>query len=219
MWAVVVHADIVVDSDVPYAAQPTSAATVALMIFSFLGLSLLIPPLIVQYQIRNIGQCFMIICVFLANFFTFINAVIWPNFSYADWWDGAVLCDIEAKLYWAIFTGVTCATVCTTRRLALAIDPNNLTINTTRSDRMRATIEDFLICLTIPVIQICLHYVIQYNRYYVAAVIGCIASYDNSWPTIVINYIWPPLFSLLNCYYASKIDLLCLSCSANISES
>lgn len=198
------HNVFVFDDNPVYTEEETSAQAIAIPIFGTIALLLLIAPFVVQARGGNIGQCAQFFWISLCNFFTVTNAIIWPNFNWMDWYNGHGYCDIQAKLFFPTFTGVACATVCITRRLALAVDPNKMQISETRRQRVQAATEDLLICFLFPVLQIALHYVVQYGRYYITAIGGCLASYDNSWPTILIMYIWPLIFSLINCYYSGQ---------------
>jgi hypothetical protein len=181
---------------------PKSAQAVLLPIFASLAIVLLIVPFIWHWRLRNIGACSLIFYISLANFFTFINVIIWPTENFDSWWNGVGLCDIEVKLKWPLVTGLACTTLCITRNLANVLDVDRAEVVPTRASKRRKVFIDLAICYTVPVLQIALHYIIQVNRYYIVAISGCKPSYDNSWPTIVIMFMWPLIFCLINCYYA-----------------
>jgi hypothetical protein len=101
-----------------------------------------------------------------------------------------------------LVTGLACSTLCITRNLANVLDVDRAEVLPTRASKRRKVAIDLAICFTIPVLQIALHYIIQVNRYYIVTISGCAPSFDNSWPTIVIMFMWPPIFCLVNCYYA-----------------
>lgn len=105
---------------------------------------------------------------------------------------------------YSLVTGVNSSTMCITRNLALMFDTDKQIVAPTRAMRRRKIWTDVGICFGIPIMQAALHYIIQLNRYYVLVIGGCAPSFDNSWPTIVIMYIWPVIFGLVNCYYAGK---------------
>jgi len=190
------------DTEIMEPVYPKSAEAILLPIFASFAIILLIVPFIWHWRLKNIGACSLIFYISLANFFTFINAIIWPTEDFDSWWDGAGLCDIEAKLKWPYVTGLACATLCITRSLANVLDVDRAELSPTRSSKRRKVAIDLAICFTVPVLQIALHYIIQVNRYYITAIGGCAPSYDNSWPTIVIMFMWPLIFCLVNCYYA-----------------
>jgi pheromone a factor receptor len=180
------------------------AASIALPIFSIFAILIPIVPLITQFRTRNVGLCALIFYLELMNCMTFVNAIIWPNQDYANWWIGYGLCDVEVKIKAVLGTGAPCATLCITRRLARVFDEDAQVVHETRATVRRHRLVDIAICFGLPLLQMALHYLTQLNRYYLEPIGGCVTSYDNSWPTIVIFFIWPPLFSLLNCYYGSE---------------
>ncbi len=182
---------------------PKSAEAILLSTFASLAIILLIVPFLWHWRLENVGACSLIFFISLGNFFTFINVIIWPTEDFDSWWNGAGLCDIEAKLKWPYVTGLACATLCITRNLANVLDVDRAEISPTRASKKRKVAVDLAICFTVPVLQIALHYIIQPNRYYITTIGGCEPSYDNSWPTIVIMFMWPLIFCLITCYYAS----------------
>lgn len=198
---------VVLGASQPYELEQTSAQAIALPIVGIVSLLILIAPFIVQWRGKNIGQCAQIMYISLANLFTVTNALIWPNFNWMGWWNGVVFCDIQAKLQQPIITGVACATVCITRRLAIAINPDKMRVSESRRERIRIISEDCAICFLVPFLQICLHYVTQYNRYYIGAISGCMASFDSSWPTLAFMFVWPLIFCMFNCYYSGICHL------------
>jgi pheromone a factor receptor len=185
---------------------PLSMA-IALIVFSASALVILVVPALWHWKVRNVGACSLIFHLTLGNLCTFINAIIWPNENYASWWNGVGLCDIENNIKWPYITGVTCATACITRNLAVVLDVDRSELNTTIARKHRKMLLELAFCFAIPVLQIPLHYVVQDNRYFIQAIGGCGPVFDQSWPSIVIMYIWPLLFSLLNCYYACKYPI------------
>ena len=181
--------------------HPLSAEAIALPTFTCIGILIIIVPFTWHYRNSNVGTCSLILFVTLANFFTFVNAIIWPTDDYKNWWLGYGLCDIEAKLQFPYMTGVGCATLCITRGLAIAIDVDRAEMLQTRSSKRRKVLTDLALCFALPILQIILHYIIQPNRYYIEPIGGCAASFDNSWPTVAIMFMWPLILCLINCYY------------------
>ena len=190
------------------ATSSTYAQAVALTVFSAFAIIVLIIPAIWHYRVNNVAACSLIFYLSIYNFTTFVNTIIWPRDNYSDWWDGQILCDIEVKLEWPFTTGLACAMACITRNLAIVLDVERANIHSTKAMRYRKLMIDLAICFVIPILQIALHYISQPSRYYISVIGGCTPPYDRSWPTIVLFYMWPTIFSLINCYYASK--LLCL---------
>jgi pheromone a factor receptor len=83
----------------------------------------------------------------------------------------------------------------------MAINVDWADVLETRSSRRKKAFIDLAICFTLLTLQMLLHYIIQPNRYYIEPIDGCTASYDNSWPTVVIIFMWPLILCLINCYY------------------
>jgi pheromone a factor receptor len=187
-----------------FVVDPISGQAIALPIFCLIAILInIIPFLALSSGSRiNISACSLIIYIFLANLFTLINSLLWPTNDYANWFSGIGLCDIETKLQLPIITGIAAATACLTRELAEALDTKSAKVTSTRRDRRNKIIIDSLLCFALPTLQIILHWLVQDVRFFLAVLAGCGASYDASWPTVVIMYIWPVIFSLLSCIYS-----------------
>lgn len=189
----------------PFASSTNlKAQAIALPIFAALSIGIIITPFIWHYRNKNIAACTLIAWLILSNVFTFVNAIIWPDENFSTWWDGPGLCDVEAKLTWPMFTGVPAALACITRNLARVLRIHSSGLSTTKRQRRRILFVDCLILFLVPFLQLVLHYCIQTNRYFIIAVGGCAPSFDESWPTIVIMYIWPQIFALVADYYCSR---------------
>lgn len=189
----------------PYATVTNlKAQAITLPIFSLFSTAIIIIPFVWHYRNKNVAACTLFAWLVLSNLFTFINAIIWPNEDFASWWDGTGLCDVEGKLSWPMFTGIPCSICCIVRSLARVLRVDRANLNTTKKQRRRMLIVDLLICFLVPFLQLAFHYCIQPNRYLIIAIGGCAPSFDSSWPTIPVMYIWPPIFALAACYYSGK---------------
>ncbi|KAI9862909.1 MAG: a-factor receptor [Trichoglossum hirsutum] len=130
-----------------------------------------------------------------------MNSLIWPTGDVSNWWDGAVLCDIQAKLFWATYSGDAGALAAIMRNLARVMDVNRGALVPTRAQRKREVIIDVSFCFAYPIFHIATHYIVQTNRYYIFQIVGCTPSWDWSWPTIVLIHIWPSIFCIIGSYY------------------
>jgi pheromone a factor receptor len=182
----------------------TGANAIALPIFAALALAVTYTPLRMLYKVKNIPVCTLIIVIGIQNFFTLLNAILWPNNNQSTWWMGDGLCDIQVELKAPLFTALATSTACLTKSVADAVNINKTRFIQTRAMRQRKVLIECLFCFAVPVLQMILHYVVQANRYAIAPIYGCADVVDNSWPTIAILYAWPPIFALLNAYYAGK---------------
>ncbi|KAI9700248.1 MAG: a-factor receptor [Candelina mexicana] len=182
-----------------------SPSAVALPILAALAIVSSTPPLIWHYKNRNTAACSLVFWIILVNFFNFANALIWPTDDTAHWYDGNVLCDIEVKLMGASNLGVVGALACIMRNLANVMDTDRTGLIPTRLQRRRQVAVDLLLCFGGPMYMIIIHYIVQPNRYYIFAISGCTPSYDNSWPSIVLVFIWSPILCLLDTYYCGLV--------------
>ena len=199
---------VVVQSTSQAPALERSASAVILPVFALFGIISTLPPIVWHARNGNIAACGLIFWTILGNLFTFTNALIWPTNDVSTWWNGVGYCDVQAKLQWPIITGGAGALCAIMRNLAIVIDVDRAQIRPSRSQRRRAMMIDLLFCFGYPVFFICIHYIVQPNRYNILTISGCDASYDNSWPTVVLVLIWSPIFSMGTSYYCGEIVVL-----------
>ncbi|KAH9827295.1 Pheromone A receptor [Teratosphaeria destructans] len=190
-------------SDAPAASTQPYPTAIALAALSALVLVLMIPPLAWHCRNRNFGAtalCLWAMVVMLLQ--CFVNAIIWPNDDIASWYDGAGLCDVEVKLQVASATGLPSSLACVLRGLANAMDTKRVSLGKTTAQKRKDFAFDFSLCILFPALQMVFHYIVQGRRYYLLGIAGCEASFDNSWPTVVLLIAPPLLFTLLDAYYA-----------------
>jgi pheromone a factor receptor len=199
------------DPSLPLVAYPLTANAVLIAVFSFLGIILMIVPLIMVYRVRSLPGVTLVATNLVCTVWAFLNVCIWPREDFASWWDGAGLCDIESTLRTPMYTLLALAVCVLTRDLARAVDVNHPRFFETPTQRRRRHMVDALCIFALPIIQLPLHYVVQYNRYSIIAVYGCGDILDGSWPTIVLMSMWPLLIGILNCYYISKYPCMTFS--------
>ncbi len=111
---------------------------------------------------------------------------------------------MEAILKYPLTLALATSLCRLTQGMANALDVDNAQFNTTATMKRRKLVLDLVLCWGPPLLQICLHYVIQDGRYAIVPVFGCGDQLDNSWPLIPIYLIWIPLLMVLNLYYAGK---------------
>jgi len=136
------------------------------------------------------------------NTISFLNAFMWGG-DISEAWEGKVFCDIEVKFIIAAMTGKMGSIAACARNLA-TIMRDDLPVVKTRAEKRRQLIIDLLFCFGVPVWMMSIHYVIQPDRYWLIEVMGCTPTVDNSWPSIVLVFIWPPISALMATYFCSK---------------
>ncbi|KAI9892337.1 MAG: a-factor receptor [Vezdaea aestivalis] len=190
-------------ADMPSLSSQRSATAIIIPVLSFLSILSTLPPLVWHWQNRNVAACSLIIWIsFAATIFIFTNALIWPTDDVTTWWNGHVFCDIQAKIQWPAIGGISASLCAVMRNLAKVMEVDRNSIIPSKAERRRALAADLVLCWGYPILFIPLHYVVQPNRYDISTVSGCIATYDESWPSIVLAFIWPPIFCALTCYYS-----------------
>ncbi|MCJ1248170.1 a-factor receptor [Trapelia coarctata] len=179
-----------------------SPGAIAVPLLSFIALFLSIPTFAWHVKNRSIAGSALVFWIILANLMNIINALIWPTDDIPSWYQGQGLCDIEVKLELAQTLGLVGSIACIMKALARALDTNQAVVHLTPAERQRRNFLDWLLCFGPAVYMMLVHYIVQFNRYYVFAIAGCTPSVDNSWPSIALLYIWPPVLCLLDGYYA-----------------
>ncbi|KAL4792369.1 a-pheromone receptor PreA [Aspergillus venezuelensis] len=189
------------------ASMSPSAQTVALQTLSILSIVASVPPLALHWKNRNFAATSLICWFILLNVFNIANAFIWPTDDIDNWWDGAILCDIESKLLIASYVAVPGCLVCIFRSLAYILDTSRATLVPSRRQRWQNRILEYSFCVVIPFIAAVMHLIYQGNRYFIFAVSGCVTSLDQSWVSLVLGYIWPLVVCVVGSYYCALVLL------------
>ena len=183
---------------------PRTPAAVAVPVLALIVLIIDTPALIWHVKNRNLAASSLVFWILVANLMIFINAIIWPTDDTASWWLGYGLCDVETKLQVGLWFGVEGALACIMRNLARILDTDNTVLRPSRAQRRRQVVIDCLFCLGGPIYAMAVHYVVQPFRYYIFAISGCTSVFHNSWPKLALIFIWLPIISFVDVYYASK---------------
>lgn len=192
------------DISTPPVLTSTSPNAILLPICAALVIAANYVPLLLLLRVKKVAACTLVIVLAVQNALTFINAIIWPNDNVAGWFSGVGLCDMQVAIRNPLATLLASSSAYISWDLAQALDTDNPRLYEPRKFRHRRIALEFLFCFAVPVLQVGLQYIAQTNRFMVVTVYGCVSSLDSSWPPIVILIIWPPIFVLLNCYFASK---------------
>jgi pheromone a factor receptor len=68
--------------------------------------------------------------------------------------------------------------------------------------RLKRAIEIFL-CIILPCFVMAAHYLVQPTRYDLRILAGCTPSFDNSWPSVLLVFIWPALVCVIASVYCA----------------
>ena len=191
-----------------YSSASLTPNAIILPILALLSILILLIPLRFHYRAHNTGAWALCLVIILENFLSLINVLIWPRANFDGWFNGNILCDIEVKLLAPLGIAYHASLCCIVRSLARVLDVERPDLNPTRNQRRRRVWTDLGICFGIPLVCMCTLYVVQNTRYLISAVSGCRDTYDASWPTVVLVFMWPMLFVLGTLYYTSKPPLL-----------
>ncbi|MCJ1270905.1 a-factor receptor [Lobaria immixta] len=180
---------------------------VALPVLACITVILDIPPLVWHFKHRNLAATSLVFWVVLSNILSTVNALIWSTDDVSNWWPGLVLCDIEVKLLLATTVGIPGGLACIMRNLALVLASEGSYLVPTRAQRRKRMAFDFFLSIGIPIYIMAIHYVVQPSRYYIFQIAGCLPSADDSWPTVILVWIWPSVLCLICAYYSVLVIL------------
>jgi len=192
------------DSTSPYTGPAIYNAAIVVAILSGLAVILDIPPLIWHARNNNLAAASLVFWVILLNSMYFMNALIWRNDDIDSWYNGQGLCDIQVKLQVGSWVAVSGALACIMRNLARVMDTENSILVATKAQRLHRKAFDVFFCFGFPLVIMALSYIPQHYRYYLLGISGCAPSFDTTWPTIVLVYMWPAIISLADAYYAGE---------------
>ncbi|KAF7591263.1 a-factor receptor [Aspergillus hancockii] len=181
------------------------AQAVVIPFLSILSILLSITPLILHWKNRNF-PAISLICWFLClNFFNVINAFIWPSDDMDTWWSGEGLCDVEVKVMIASYVAVPGCLLCIFRNLACVLDTRRVTIVPNKQQRWWNCGMEWLFCMVVPILAMITHIVYQRNRYLLLGISGCVNSFDESWMSLILAWIWPLVICLIGGYYCGFV--------------
>ncbi|GAQ09297.1 hypothetical protein ALT_6618 [Aspergillus lentulus] len=178
-----------------------SPQAVVLPVLSSIAVVVSIPPIILHWKNRNFPATALISWFLISNTFNIINALIWPTDDVDSWWDGQGLCDVETKVMIASYVGIPGTLVSIFRSLASVLDTRRAMLVPSTSQRWRNRLMDISFCVIIPVIAMSTHILYQRSRYLILTISGCVNNFDQSWMSLVLAFIWPPIICLLAAFY------------------
>lgn len=82
------------------------------------------------------------------------------------------------------------AVACIYRQLAIILNTDEMVLPDS-TQRRRKLLVEFAICFGSPLYLMVAHTFVQPSRYYLLSISGCTPSFENSWLTIILIFIWP----------------------------
>lgn len=175
---------------------------IALSVTALLSVLFCIPPLLWHTKNKNFPAVCLSCWLISQNIFNFINPFIWPTDDVNSWWEGAGYCDVQAKLITGAGVGIAGPLACIFRSLAKVLDTDRAALMPSKGEKRRTLAFDITFCVIIPLFVMGIHYIVQENRYFIFAIVGCMPSYVSSWPSTPVGYIWPPVVLTVAAVYA-----------------
>ena len=164
---------------------------------------LCIPALATHIRGRNFAASVLMFSIIVPNVFNIIDPLIWPTEFPENWWSGVGLCDIEVKLELAFSGARVGAIACIFRQLAIILNTDRTVLTPSLGQRRRKWVFEVGLCVVVPAYLMIAHYFVQPFRYYVFSVEGCTPSFDNSWVSIVLIFLWPLLLCIIATIYGA----------------
>jgi len=174
------------------------------ILLAITGTALCYVPFQLLLRNRQYAAVVLILTITAMNFFTILNASIWPNDNYAAWWSGHGLCDIEVYLSAPLQTAYATSIFAIMHRLASQIKLNSVVSQESHGQSRKRLVKESGLILAIPAFQLLFTYFDLAQRYIVGAIVGCSAVYDKSWPKAVVFDAPPAAFALASLVFACK---------------
>ena len=92
--------------------------------------------------------------------------------------------------------------MCIARFLAAVVSPKATAI--TRQDRRSRALFDYFVCFGAPILVGACEILYQPVRYAIVRSLGCEAVHSNTWLTLVLWLIWPPILAVIGVFYSSE---------------
>ncbi|KIK94946.1 hypothetical protein PAXRUDRAFT_141805 [Paxillus rubicundulus Ve08.2h10] len=170
--------------------------------FSFLAFAsflLVMIPLPWHLEAWNTGTCLYMIWTGLACLNQFINSVVWNTdvINRAPVW-----CDISTKFIIGSAVAIPASSLCINRRLYHIASVSSVT--KTRAQKRRDVMVDLAIGLGLPLIEMCLHYIVQGHRFNIFQEVGCYPFTWNTPPAYALVFCWPIAIGLVSAYYCVR---------------
>ncbi|KAF8981165.1 GPCR fungal pheromone mating factor [Cyathus striatus] len=162
-----------------------------LPVVSFICALLSLAPLPWHWRAGTVPTISLSIWLFFSNLINGINSIIWSgNVEIV----AVVWCDIATKILMGANVALASSIFCLCVHLERVSSVRQ--VRTTPGQRRRRQIIDCLLCGGFPMIYMALHYIVQGHRFDIVEDFGCRPYTYVSWPSVIIIWIPPLLFSV-----------------------
>ncbi|KAF9221767.1 STE3-domain-containing protein [Gyrodon lividus] len=163
---------------------------------AFVSFVLVMIPLPWHLEAWNTGTCLYMIWTGLACLNQFINSVVWNSdvINRAPVW-----CDISTKFIIGSAVAIPASSLCINRRLYHIASVSSVT--KTRAQKRRDVMVDLAIGLGLPILEMCLHYIVQGHRFNIFEEVGCYPFTWNTPPAYALVFCWPIAIGVVSGYY------------------
>jgi pheromone a factor receptor len=148
----------------------------------------------------------LIVDVAILNLFTILNSLLWHTNDYTTWWDGTGLCDVQVWLWYPLNTAYSACIFAIMRHMAGQVRLMRASALTGAEWRRRCLVEALTI-FPVPTVQLAFTWFDLSRRYVIGTLVGCQASYDSSWPRVLVYNIPPNIFAIGTIPYACECRL------------
>jgi len=167
--------------------------------FSFIGFLMCAIPFYWHLEAWNTGTCLYMAWTGLGCLIQCINSIVWNNNIINK---APVYCDIVTRIQVALNVAIPAASLCINRRLYKIACVNTVVV--TREEKRRAIIDDLLIGIGIPILQILAHYVVSGHRYNIFEDFGPQFAIVNMPPAYFLFFTWPIAIGCVSFVYCVR---------------
>ncbi|KAF8468713.1 pheromone receptor [Russula ochroleuca] len=180
---------------------------------SFIGFVMCAIPFYWHLEAWNTATCLFMIWTGLGCLMQCINSIVWNGNMINR---APVYCDISTRIQVALNVAIPACSLCINRRLYKIATAN--AAMTTNADRRRAVIQDLLIGVGLPILQIISQYVVSSNRYNIYEDFGPAFALVITPLTFVLFYAWPVVVGTVSLFYCVTTIYAFYKCQRRFSR-
>ncbi|KAF8468722.1 pheromone receptor [Russula ochroleuca] len=164
--------------------------------FSFIGFVLCAIPLYWHLEAWNTGTCLFMIWTGLGCLMQCINSIVWNGNMINR---VPVYCDISTRIQVALNVAIPACSLCINRRLYKIATAKAIMLSD--AEKRRAVIQDLLIGVGLPILQIVAQYVVSTNRYNIFEDFGPVFAIELTPLSFILFYAWPVAIGTVSLFY------------------